>query len=136
MKFSTRATYGLRLCFILALSKTPLSAAQLVKKTDLSAKYIEQLLGMLKRGNIVTAYRGKAGGYELARAPEDITVGDMLVALDDAFEAPRCVDGSCDDMYCPNRNVLSALNKGINDVLGSITLDDMVSDIRKVCKET
>lgn len=105
----------------------------MVKKTDLSAKYIEQLLGMLRRGNIVTAYRGKAGGYELARAPEDITVGDMLAALDDAFEAPQCVGGSCDDMYCPNRTVLSKLNDGINDVLGSITLFDMVSDIRNNC---
>ena len=62
MRLSTRATYGMRLCFMLALSKTPLSASQLVRQTDVGIKYLEQLLAMLKRGEIVNAYRGKTGG--------------------------------------------------------------------------
>ena len=123
MRLSTRATYGMRLCFMLALSKTPLSAAQLVRKTDVGIKYIEQLLAMLKRGEIVHAYRGKSGGYVLAREPEKITVGDMLKALDDGFDA----------MYCPNRNVLNRVNTGINEVLDGITLFDMVNDYRNDC---
>ncbi len=57
MRLSTRATYGMRLCFMLALSKTPLSASQLVKQTDVGIKYMEQLLAMLRRGGIVKAYR-------------------------------------------------------------------------------
>lgn len=130
MRLSTRATYGMRLCFMLALSKTPLSASQLVKQTDVGLKYLEQLLAMLKRGNIVIAYRGKAGGYMLARDPKDITVGDMLNALDDGFDAPECVWGGCDDIYCPNRNVLSRLNKDINSALSATTLADMVNDYR------
>ena len=130
MRLSTRATYGMRLCFMLALSKTPLSASQLVKQTDVGLKYLEQLLAMLKRGNIVIAYRGKAGGYVLAREPKDITVGDMLNALDDGFDAPECVWGGCDDIYCPNRNVLSRLNKDINSALSATTLADMVNDYR------
>ena len=130
MRLSTRATYGMRLCFMLALSKTPLSASQLVKQTDVGLKYLEQLLAMLKRGNIVIAYRGKAGGYVLARDPKDITVGDMLNALDDGFDAPECVWGGCDDIYCPNRNVLSRLNKDINSALSATTLADMVNDYR------
>ncbi len=133
MRVSTRATYGMRLCFMLALSKTPLSAAQLVRKTDVGIKYIEQLLAMLKRGEIVHAYRGKSGGYVLAREPEKITVGDMLKALDDGFDAPECVCGVCDDMYCPNRNVLNRVNTGINEVLDGITLFDMVNDYRNDC---
>ncbi|MCH5155814.1 MAG: Rrf2 family transcriptional regulator [Clostridiales bacterium] len=133
MRLSTRATYGMRLCFMLALSKAPLSAAQLVKQTDVSIKYIEQLLAMLRRGNIVTAYRGKSGGYVLSRDPKDITVGDMLSALDDGFDAPACVWGTCEDMYCPNRNVLNKLNDGINNVLNSVTLLDIVNDYRSNC---
>lgn len=120
----------MRLCFMLALSKTPLSASQLVRQTDVGLKYLEQLLAMLKRGEIVRAYRGKTGGYVLAREPQQITVGDMLNALDDGFDAPRCVWGGCDDLYCPNRNVLARLNNGINDVLSSVTLLDMVNDYR------
>ena len=83
MRLSTRATYGMRLCFMLALSKTPLSASQLVKQTDVSLKYVEQLLRLLRTGNIVESYRGKQGGYVLAREPHNITVRDMLDALDD-----------------------------------------------------
>ncbi len=133
MRFSTRATYGMRLCFMLALSKSPLSAAQLVKQTDVGIKYLEQLLGMLKRGGIVTAFRGKSGGYILAREPEKITVGDMLTALDDGFVAPACVWGTCDDMYCPNRNVLTKINNEIGKVFDSVTLSDIVSDYRSNC---
>lgn len=133
MRLSTRATYGLRLCFMLALSKTPLSASQLVKQTDVSIKYMEQLLSKLKKGKIVTAYRGKSGGYVLARDCKDITVGDMLSALGDGFDAPACADGGCTDIYCPNRNVLARLTDGINGVLDSITLFDMVNDYRNNC---
>ena len=133
MRLSTRATYGMRLCFMLALSKTPLSASQLVRQTDVGIKYLEQLLAMLQRGEIVNAYRGKTGGYILAREPRLITVGDMLVALDDGFDAPACVWGNCEDIYCPNRNVLNKLNDGINSVLDSVTLLDIVNDYRNNC---
>lgn len=118
---------------MLALSKTPLSASQLVKQTDVGIKYLEQLLAMLKRGEIVNAFRGKSGGYILAREPHLITVGDMLVALDDGFDAPACVWGSCNDLYCPNRNVLSKLNDDINNVFDSVTLFDIVNEYRNNC---
>ena len=133
MRLSTRATYGMRLCFMLALARSPLSASQLVRQTVVGIKYLEQLLAMLKRGEIVFAYRGKSGGYMLAREPQFITIGDMLVALDDGFDAPECVWGVCDDIYCPNRNVLGKLNEGINNVLQSVTLLDMVNDYRSGC---
>ena len=133
MLLSTRATYGMRLCFMLALSKTPLSASQLVKQTDVSLKYVEQLLRLLRTGNIVESYRGKQGGYVLAREPHNITVRDMLDALDDGFVAPACVGGACDDLYCPNRIVLDKISSGINDVLGGVTLADMINDCRAGC---
>lgn len=133
MRLSTRATYGMRLCFMLALSKAPLSASKLVKQTDVGIKYLEQLLAMLKRGEIVDSYRGKSGGYVLAREPQFITVGDMLVALDDGFDAPQCVWGGCEDIYCPNRNVMTKLSNDINNVLKSVTLLDIVNDYRNSC---
>lgn len=123
----------MRLCFMLALSKVPLSASQLVKQTDVGIKYLEQLLAMLKRGGIVTSYRGKNGGYVLSRPADNITVGDMLTALEDGFDAPACVWGSCEDIYCPNRNVLNKLNDGINKVLDSVTLKDIIDDYRGNC---
>ncbi|MCH5163360.1 MAG: Rrf2 family transcriptional regulator [Clostridiales bacterium] len=136
MKLSTRATYGLRLCFMLAIAKAPLSASRLVKRTDIGIKYLEQLMSMLRRGNIVTAFRGKTGGYVLSREPQEITLKEILVALDDGFDAPSCISGSCEDMYCPNRNVLNKLNDGINGVLESVTLADMVIDCRNGCGDS
>lgn len=128
-----RASNGMRLCFMLAISKAPLSASQLVKQTDVSIKYLEQLLAMLRRGDIVKAYRGKTGGYVLSRPPEQITVGDMLRALDDGFELPGCSQGVCDDPYCPNRNVFTKLNKQINELFDGITLCEIVNDYRDAC---
>ncbi len=133
MRLSTRATYGMRLCFMLAIADAPLSASRLVKQTDVGIKYLEQLLAMLKRGEIVDSYRGKSGGYVLAREPQYITVGDMLNALDDGFDAPQCVWGGCEDIYCPNRNVLTKLSNDINAVLQSVTLSDIVNDYRNSC---
>ncbi|MCH5351683.1 MAG: Rrf2 family transcriptional regulator [Clostridiales bacterium] len=133
MKLSTRATYGIRLCFMLAVAKSPLSAAQLEKQTDVTRKYLEQLLAMLKSGGIVVSFRGKSGGYELARDPAQITVMDMLNALEDGFVAPDCVDGKCDDMYCPNRRMFYEINNGISNVLSSVTLQKMVDDYRNDC---
>lgn len=133
MRLSTRATYGMRLCFMLALSKVPLSASKLVKQTDVGIKYVEQLLAMLKRGNIVDSYRGKSGGYILAREPQSITVGDMLNALDDGFDAPECVWGGCEDIYCPNRNIMTKLSADIDNVLQSVTLLDIINDYRNSC---
>ena len=135
MRLSTRATYGMRLCFMLALSKSPLSASQLVKQTDVGIKYMEQLLAMLKKGGIVKAYRGKSGGYILARDPKDITVYDMLNSLDDGFDAPKCAFGDCEDMYCPNRNVIAKLTSGINEVLSGVTLHEIVDDYRCTCRQ-
>ena len=80
MRLSTGATEGMRLCFMLALSKSPLSASQLVRQTDVGMKYLEQLLAMLKRGEIVYAFRGKSGGYILGggRVPRTtVRVGRM-----------------------------------------------------------
>lgn len=149
MKLSVRASNGMRLCFMLALSKAPLSASQLVKQTDVGIKYLEQLLAMLRRGEIVKAYRGKSGGYVLSREPEKITVGDMLRALDDGFELPNCAQGICgdgdacgcaqgvcDDAYCPNRNVFTRLGVQINELFDGITLADIVNDYRGACGAT
>lgn len=133
MKLSTRASNGMRLCFMLALAKAPLSASQLVKQTDVGIKYLEQLLAMLRRGDVVKAYRGKSGGYVLSREPENITVGDMLRALDDGFDMPDCAQGECDDAYCPNRNVFMRIGTQINELFDGITLSDIINDYRCAC---
>lgn len=132
MRLSTRARYGLRICFLMALSEEKLSLPQLAARTDLSKKYLEQILSMLKKGGITDTFRGINGGYCLARPADEITVKDVLQAVDDTFEITDCVSGECNDIYCPNRRIFKKLYDSIDGILSSTTLKDMI-DENKQC---
>ena len=84
MKLSTRATYSLRALLELALAqgRGPVSAAVIAKRQALSVAYLEQLLHRLKRQGLIHSTRGPKGGYVLARAPEEITVAEVVRSLE------------------------------------------------------
>lgn len=129
MKFSTRANYGLRLCFLIGIAEDTISLSTLAKQTKLSQKYLEQLLGMLKKGGIVDSARGANGGYVLSRPAEQITIKDIFVAVNDHFEV-ECVSGDCVDEYCPNRRVFTKLFGEMDKLFTSLTLKDMIDDYK------
>jgi len=131
MKLSTRARYGLRICFLMAVSEEKVTLPQIVSRTDLSKKYLEQILSMLKKGGIIETYRGMNGGYSLTRSPNEITVKQVLEAVGDSFEITDCVSGTCSDIYCPNRKIFKKLYDSIDGILTSTTLRDMVDDNRR-----
>ena len=133
MKLSTRARYGLRITFLIALSQDkPVSLSSLVRQTDLSEKYLEQLLGMLRKAGIIESVRGVQGGYYLSRTPEEITIKEILEALNDSFDISDCAGGNCKDAYCPNKRIFARLSDNINSTLSSVSLQDMVDDYRCV----
>ena len=135
MKLSTRARYGLRITFLLGVeTDKKVSLSTLVKQTDLIEKYLEQILGMLRRGGIVESARGSTGGYSLSRSPEEITIKQTLEALDDAFEIADCVSGKCPDEYCPNKLIFKRLYDGIDGILANTTIADMIKDYRCIKK--
>ena len=84
MKLSTRSTYGMRALVELALAadRTPVSAALIAKRQDLSLAYLEQLLHQLKKHGVVRSVRGPRGGYVLAKLPQDITMAEIVGVLD------------------------------------------------------
>ena len=100
MKLSTRARYGLKVCFLLGVGGSQ-SLPQLSKRTGHSGKYLEQLLSMLKKGGVIQAERGANGGYSLSRDPSQINIAEILDALGDGFDMDACND-ACQDAYCPN----------------------------------
>lgn len=129
MRLSTRAKYGLRLCFLIAVSNEEIvSLTTLVKQTNLSEKYLEQILAKLKKNSIVVSKRGSSGGYSLARNKSEISINDILIALDDDFEFTDCVSGKCKDAYCPNKKIFSRIYEGVNEILNQTTLQDMIQD--------
>ena len=89
MKLSTRSTYGMRALVELALAsgQAPVSAALIAKRQILSVAYLEQLLHRLKKEGVVRSVRGPRGGYILAKAPQHITMGEVVRVLDGALEA-------------------------------------------------
>ena len=92
MKLSTKGKYGLYAMFYLAQHEgsgpQPLKA---VAEIGVPEDYLEQLLGNLRRAGLVTTVRGAQGGYQLAKAPEDITVGDIIDATEGPLSISECI---------------------------------------------
>ena len=84
MKLSTKGRYGLRALIDLAQysGEAPVSITSISSRQDISERYLEQLMAMLKKAGIVSSVRGAGGGYILAKDMKDISVGDILRALD------------------------------------------------------
>ena len=128
MKLSSKTHYGLMACNILA-RKYPdktVSASVLEECISVSGKYLEKIMRLLSARNIVAANRGASGGYYLARAPKDITVGEIVRALEDDIALVDCMkrDSSC--KCCPSKKVWQKLLDGINGVLDSMTLEQVI----------
>ena len=127
MKLSSKAKYGIKACHILGMNypSTSVSASALESYISVSGKYLERIMRMLSSRNIVTATRGAQGGYSLTRAPKEITVGEVVRALEDDMEIIKCVhtDVKC---KCASAKVFKKLYNGINEVLDGINLQQMV----------
>lgn len=128
MKLSSKTHYGLMACHILGKNPdSPVSASTLENCIQVSGKYLEKIMRMLAGRNIVTATRGANGGYFLAKPPKDITIGEIVRTLEDDMEIIECVksDGKC--KCCPSSGVWKKLYEGINSVLDSMTLEQMIN---------
>ena len=128
MKLSSKTHYGLMACHILASNypNNPVSASTLEGHIAVSGKYLEKIMRMLSARGIITANRGASGGYFLAKAPEQITIGEIVRALEDDMEIIECVkmNGKC--KCCPTSGVWKRLYQGINELLDSMTLKQSV----------
>ena len=130
MKLSTKGKYGLYAMFYLAQhagnGPQPLKA---VAEIGVPEDYLEQLLGNVRRAGLVTTVRGAQGGYQLAKEPEEITVGDIIDATEGPLTISECLsdEGCCHRSgQCRTRRVWEYLSNSINDLLQSISLRDML----------
>ena len=133
MKLSTRGKYGLYAMYYLALhageGPQPL---QNIATMGVPRQYLEQILGNLRRAGLVKTVRGAQGGYQLAAQPSEITVLDIIDAMEgpvnfsDCLSAPKnaCPRGE----HCPTRGVWEYLTHKINDLLASVSLEDMLNN--------
>ena len=140
MKLSTKGRYGLRAFVDIAIysEKEPVSLAEVAKRQDISISYLEQLMTKLKKANLVEAVRGASGGYVLSRKPEDISVGDVLRALEGDLSPVECAteEESCEHScgatgHCTTRLVWKKINDSVNDTINNIFISELVLDSRK-----
>ena len=139
MKLSTRTRYGLRAILELAENhnKGPLQIKNIAKQQDISVKYLEQLMAILKSAGLVRAVRGSKGGYILAKPANHIKLSDIFNAL----EGPSAINVECIENKnlcakaadCVTRKLWTQLQEAIMDVLNSLTLKDLL-DRAKVTK--
>jgi len=133
MKLSTRGRYGIHAMYELAANHggAPVSIKALSEKHNIPEAYLEQLIAVLRRDELVVSIRGAQGGYKLSRSPEEITVGDVLRSLEGGLKLIDCLEEeetcgkSC---ACPSRIVWKKLSDGLNQIVDSITLKDMVDE--------
>ncbi|MBO5714333.1 MAG: Rrf2 family transcriptional regulator [Clostridia bacterium] len=128
MKLSSKTHYGLNACYILGQNygKEPISASFLESVLGVSGKYLEKIMRMLTKREVVCANRGANGGYMLKRQPKEIAIGEIVRAVEDDMEIIECVksDGKC--KCCPTSAVWKKLYNGINDLLDGMTIEDMI----------
>ncbi len=142
MKLSTKGRYGLRAMIDLARysEEEPVSISSIAARQDISERYLEQLVGMLKKAGLVRSIRGAAGGYVLARGTGEISVGDVLRALEGSLEPVRCAafyseEGCTAADGCVTKYVWQKINESINDTVDHMMLDELVQESRKVNPE-
>ncbi len=131
MKLSTRTRYGLRAIIELAEHNgaAPLQTKVIAGSQDISVKYLEQLMTILRSAGFVRSIRGSKGGYMLAKSPNQIRLSDVFDCLEGHVTTVECVEDRsfCERAEdCVARQVWAEVQQAIKNVLQSITLQDLV----------
>ena len=132
MKISTKGRYALR--FMIDLAKNGkdryISLKDVSIRQDVSLKYLEQIASALSKAGLIQSVRGSQGGYRLARAPHDYTIGDILRPIEGDFACVACLESSPNACgryeTCPTVHFWEGLNKVITDYLDGTTLGDLL----------
>ncbi len=131
MKISTRGRYGVRLLLDLAReggdSHTPL--AVIAERQHISARYLEQVAVVLRRGGYIRSVKGASGGYVLAKLPVDIIIGDVLRLLEGdilVVDPYRPEENETSFQRCIRGMVYDRLNDTVAGVLDRLTLAGMI----------
>lgn len=110
---------------------TPIPLPEIARDEAIPVAFLERIFAGLRRGGLVSATRGACGGYRLARVPEDISVADVMAALEGPLSLVGCVpdDGGCERVDgCASREVWRRLDQAITHALTDITLKDLTTE--------
>ncbi len=139
MKLSTKGRYGLRALLDIGVhgEEGPVSISDIARRQQISEAYLEQLMSKLKKAELIESQRGAQGGYRLARPAEEVSVGDILRALEGNLDAVACPalseEGGCAGAeLCVTKYVWQRINDAITQTVDEIKLSTLVAESHKM----
>ncbi len=139
MRLTTKGRFAVTAMIDLGLRNHsgPVTLAKISERQNISLSYLEQLFGRLRRHELVGSIRGPGGGYTLARTARNITVADIILAVDEPLDTTSCggmqncnIGRNGSTGKCMTHDLWTALNERIVDFLDSVTLQDLVDKER------
>lgn len=139
MRLTTKGRFAVTAMIDLAMRQHsgPVTLAAISRRQNISLSYLEQLFGKLRRHELVDSVRGPGGGYSLARLARNVTVADIIFAVDEPLDATNC-GGKRDCTSgrdgkpgkCMTHELWTTLNRKMVDYLDSVSLQDLVDQQR------
>jgi Rrf2 family iron-sulfur cluster assembly transcriptional regulator len=140
MRLTTKGRFAVTAMVDLALRDHagPVTLSGISGRQSISLSYLEQLFGKLRRHALVDSVRGPGGGYSLARRMSDISVADIIYAVDEPLDATQCKgrENCLDEHRCLTHDLWANLNIHMVEYLDSVTLHDLVSQQRDRLRRT
>jgi Rrf2 family iron-sulfur cluster assembly transcriptional regulator len=134
MRLTTKGRFAVTAMLDLALSEVdrPVTLAGISERQEISLSYLEQLFSRLRRNGLVKSVRGPGGGYRIAKALEDISVSDIITAVDEQIDATQCGGNeNChEERRCMTHDLWSSLNVRILEYLSGVSLAELVASQR------
>ena len=135
MKVNTKVRYGLRAILQIAeeYGKDPVPISAISESQEISGKYLEQVVGTLRKSGLIISRKGVRGGYLLSRAPEEINLWEIITALDSHTTLVDCVlePGICDrSVDCMTRSIWTLLSARMQEFWTSFKLSDLLETMQ------
>ncbi|HYA19611.1 MAG TPA: Fe-S cluster assembly transcriptional regulator IscR [Burkholderiales bacterium] len=135
MRLTTKGRFAVTAMIDLAMrhGTGPVTLSEISDRQKISLSYLEQLFGKLRRHALVESVRGPGGGYCLAKKMDQVSVADIILAVDEPIDATQCggKENCRDDQKCLTHDLWAALNERIFDYLQSVKLSQLVADQQK-----
>jgi Rrf2 family iron-sulfur cluster assembly transcriptional regulator len=134
MRLTTKGRFAVTAMIDLALNggERPVTLSAISERQNISLSYLEQLFAKLRRHQIVESVRGPGGGYCLGRAAAEISIADVILAVDEPLDATQCGgrENCKSDHRCMTHDLWATLNRKMLDYLASVSLSDLVEKQR------
>ncbi|HUU71508.1 MAG TPA: Fe-S cluster assembly transcription factor [Burkholderiales bacterium] len=130
MRLTTKGRFAVTAMVDLAISggERPVTLGDISERQKISLSYLEQLFGKLRRKALVSSVRGPGGGYRLTRPTAELSVGEIILAVDEPIDATQCggKENCRDEHKCITHDLWTDLNRHIFEYLNAVKLSDLV----------